>query len=134
MEGSCASSAERSSYDDTEFFNSLKNGKNAVLSATKGVVSGGASGNTASSSGLSGAKSHGKVSNMSSIEFGDLGVMGPPALKDVSSVMKMIAMRRNIRLEESDTAGASDRSGAGGGGKSRRTLGMTFLFYCCISV
>jgi hypothetical protein len=73
---------------------------------------------------------------MSSIEFGDLGVMGPPALKDM---MKMIAIRRNMRMEEGDPSPASGSSGSGGGsgsgasgsssggGKSRRSLGMNWF-------
>jgi hypothetical protein len=63
---------------------------------------------------------------MSSIEFGDLGAMGPPALKDV---MKMIALRRNIQMEDTDTSGSSERgSSSGSGSKSRRTLGMQCNF------
>ncbi|XP_035704354.1 E3 ubiquitin-protein ligase HECTD1 [Folsomia candida] len=123
-EGSCPGSA--SSYDDTEFFNSLKNGKNAVLSASKPAVS------TSNPTSSSGSKPKTKVSNMSSIEFGDLGTMGPPGLKDV---MKMIALRRamddsseekklrNIQMEDSEASGSGDRgSSSGSGSKSRRTL------------
>lgn len=69
MEGSCPGSA--SSYDDTEFFNSLKNGKNAVLSASKPSIP------TSSNPTSSGSKPKTKVSNMSSIEFGDLAGLGP---------------------------------------------------------
>ncbi len=57
---------------------------------------------------------------MSSIEFGDLGSLGPPGLKDV---MKLIALRRNIQLEDPADAGSGDRGSSSSGSKSRRTLG-----------
>jgi len=53
------------------------------------------------------------------------------ALKDV---MKMIATRKNIKLEDNDTSapGTSEAARASGGGKStRRALGNNFLNFNC---
>ena len=87
---------ERCLYDDAEFLNSVKNGKNAVLSAASqkaASVSISASGSTGSASSTSTTKTtHGKSSNsnhqMSSIDVSELA-LGTPALKDV---MKLIAI------------------------------------------
>lgn len=70
------------------------------------------------SSAGSGARGPLKSTNqLGSLDVSDLGAMGPPALKEV---MKMIALRKNMRSEENE-AGTGER--AAGGGKTRRTLG-----------
>lgn len=90
----------------------MKNGKNAVLSASglKCAVL------TAGAGGRGPLKS---TNHLGSLDVADLGAMGPPALKEV---MKMMVLRKNMRSEENEAGGAGDRSS--GGGKTRRTLGM----------
>jgi len=103
--------------DDPDSLNSLKNGKNAVLSASgmKCPVL------TSSGAGSRGAL---KATNqLGGLDVSDLGAMGPPALKEV---MKMIALRKNMRSEENEAGGSGDR--ASGGGKTRKTLGMFAIF------
>ena len=110
---------DRCPYDDAEFLNSVKNGKNAVLTAAsqKGL---GTTTVTVGAGGPPPLKSHGKPSNMATLDVSELSLT-PPALKDV---MKLIAIRKNIREENEASASTSDKSsGAGSGGKSRRTLG-----------
>lgn len=105
---------ERNPLDDPDSLNSLKNGKNAVLSASglkcAVLTTGGAGGRGPLKS----------TNQLGSLDVADLGAMGPPALKEV---MKMIALRKNMRSEENEASGTGDRSS--GGGKTRaRTLGM----------
>ncbi|ODM98949.1 E3 ubiquitin-protein ligase HECTD1 [Orchesella cincta] len=102
--------------DDPDSLNSLKNGKNAVLSASgmkcPVLTSGGA-----------GSRGALKTTNqLGGLDVADLGAMGPPALKEV---MKMIALRKNMRSEENEAGGSGDR--ASGGGKTRKTLELSKL-------
>lgn len=99
--------------DDSESLNSLKNGKNAVLSAS------GLKCAVLASTGAGGRGPLKSTNQLGSLDVADLGAMGPPALKEV---MKMIALRKNLRSEENEAGSAGDRGA--GGGKTRRTLGM----------
>lgn len=113
---SSTSACEHSVYDEAEFLNSVKNGKNAVLSAVIQKGTAGAGGSTS----LGASERDKKVvkpSNMSS-GHGDFVMMAPVGLKDV---MKMITMKRGSRSEESNANSSS--IAAAGGGKTRRTLG-----------
>ena len=106
------------SYDELDFMNSVKNGKNAVLSAV-GQKGGPSTSGTNTVAAL--ARHHlGKQSNMNPVDLSDLPI-SHTALKDV---MKMIAVR-NIRMEDAEVAaGTSSEAGAKPGSKtSRRTLG-----------
>lgn len=112
---------DRCPYDDAEFLNSVKNGKNAVLTAAsqKGMSTATVA---VAAGGAPPLKPHGKASNMTTLDVSELS-LAPPALKDV---MKLIAIRKNIREENEASASSSSDKASGAGsvaGKSRRTLG-----------
>lgn len=100
--------------------NSLKNGKNAVLSAS------GLKCSVLTTSGGAGGRGALKSTNqLGSLDVADLGAMGPPGLKEV---MRMIAIRKSLRSDDNEAGGAGTGTGSGGG-KTRRTLGKLTLSF-----
>lgn len=113
---------EGCSYDELDFLNSVKNGKNAVLSAVgqKGAAASTSGTNTTAAAAALTRHHLSKQSNMNPIDLNDLPLTHS-AMKDV---LKMLAVR-NIRLEDTENATPGTSSDATGkhGGKSRRTHG-----------
>ena len=120
MEGSL----DRCSYDDTEFLNSVKNGKNAVLSA--------AGQKSSTSTASAGSYSKSMFSEFLKLTLFLFVLNSASALKDV---MRMIATRKNIRLEDGEVEAVVGSSGStveeqrvaaavASGSKSSRSRGL----------